>query len=78
MFGFSVIYIECEYGCFKMTEVFDCLANNALILCCHIYFIFIKICLIDICLLLSECGLHYPNIADQCLLQSASIQTVID
>ena len=42
------------------------------------YFIFIKICLIDICWLLSECGLHFPNIADQCLLQSASIQTVLD
>ena len=42
------------------------------------YFIFIKICLIDICLLLFECGLHYPNIDDQCLLQSASIQTVLD
>ena len=42
------------------------------------HFIFIKTCLIEIRLLLSECGLHCPNIADQCLLQSASIQTVLD
>ena len=42
------------------------------------HFIFIKKYLIDICFLLSKCGLHYPNIADQCLLQSASIQSVLD
>ena len=41
-------------------------------------FIFIKICLIDICLLLSKCGLNCPNIANQCLLQSTSIQTILD
>ena len=42
------------------------------------YFIFIKICLKDICLLLSKCGLNCPNIANQCLLQSTSIQTILD
>ena len=41
-------------------------------------FIFIKICLIDICLLLSKCDLRCPNIVVQCLLQSAVIQTVLD
>ena len=69
-----MIYTECEYGCFRMTEVFDCLANNALFLCCHIIFHIYR----HICLLLFECSLHYPNIAVQCLLQSASIQTVLD
>ena len=42
------------------------------------YFIFIKICLIDICLLFSECGLHCSNIVVQCLLQFASVQIVLD
>ena len=39
-------------------------------LCWFEHLILIKICLIDICLLLDECGLHCFNTADYCLLKS--------
>ena len=37
------------------------------------HLILIKICLIDICFLLNECGIHCLNTADYCMLKSPSM-----